>query len=956
MSLDFLEAATRATADSTTNDGRSTIRTVTTTTLIGDIPGDTTSTVDFPGLGQNTSIDGAGDEDWFRLILDADDFLVPVEVKALFGTTLRPVLRFYDSTGKLLASDENPDQSYNAILDFVPPGAGTYFLSVSATLAAATGSYSLYRGADSVGNTPQDAVSISEGEEIKGLVDTTGDVDVYRVEFSSLRQRTLEIDTSRSSDIKVTDKDGTIIFNTRLEGSGVFEIEPRSTGIHYISVDAGFFTSRVPDPFSSFAFTLEATGEVVPDSDGRLSDGDRERVVTSTGGSDLIIEIAAQARHTLTLTSVKGDQPKVSLTSADGKLTYPLTLLSSANDTFVYETPAVPIGDYRFSLQAQDTIEVALKQTGLPTKAYSITELSLFSEKLTQIEGFTTNDIDIATPRSEADGQWQGSSGSDLVFVNNPDGTPFQVNAGAGNDVILLGADPDATVLGGEGADTFILYGTYPKGRTVLDLPDFDPDNDRIVLYVDQGNFFRFGSIGVTEGITEEIVMFPQPVKSVDEIPPFSEYQILELGLDLPPGTDLIADGVIVAQLEQRGEELYTADLGVPAFFTSWTGLSGTLASGVVLSDTIGSLVSTGTEMFSGSDATDFLRTTPIATDLLAEQSVNAGAGADLIWLDRGTRVSVDLGLEPKSEEPDAEPYRRSVVFFDSFGPYSGGNLTYGSGGSTSTTPSRATDGAADVVVVTPQTSGIYFIENVEKADKLVFQGFDKLNTLDDLEKITLQGRNDDGTDATIFYGSPQLLVIGEFAPEQIYLAPANGVIDFGPPPVEVNEMRGTNSPETLKGVAGENLIYGRGGSDRLIGQGAADTLNGGKGADTLIGRGGADTLIGGAGKDTLSGGGGNDVLQGGGGDDVLKGAKGKDVLSGNGGRDKFVFTKKHGADTIIDFTIGKDKIKIVGADDLSDIQFTGKKGKVLVEFGKLDILVEDVTRADLEEAGNFLF
>lgn len=956
MSLTLLNTTTRDGIDNTSTDVVSTLRTVTTTTLFGDVPGDTSTTVDFPGLTADTTIDGGGDEDWFRLTVEADDFLVPVEVKALFGTTLRPVLRFYDADGNLLASDENADQSYNAVLDFVPPGAGTYFLSVSATVASATGSYSLYRGTDSVGNTQDDAVSINEGEEVRGLVDTTGDVDVYRVEFSSLRQRTLDIETSRSSDIIVTDENGTIIFNTRLEGKGSFEIEPRSTGTHYVSIDAGFYTSRVPDPFSSFAFTLDATGEIVPDSDGQLSDGDRERVVTSPGSTDLTLEIAAAARHTITLTSVKGDQPKVSMTSADGKLVYPLTLLSSTDDTFVYETAAVPEGDYHFSLEAQDTIEVALKQTGLPTKAYSITELALFSEKLTQIEGFTTNDIDIATPRSEADGMWRGGAGVDLVFVNNPDGTPFEVNAGGGDDVILLGTNPDATVYGGDGADTFILHGSYPTGRTLLNLPDFDPTEDRIVLYVDSDNFNRFGSIRVAEGITEEIVMFPRPVTTADDLPPFSEYQILELGIDLAPGTDLIADGVIVAQLEQRGADLFTANLGVPSFFTSWTGLSGTLASGVVLSDTLSTLVPTGVESFSGGDGTDFLRATSVAGDSQAEQSVNAGAGADLIWLDSGFRVSLDLGLEPKGDEPEREPYRRSVSFFESYGPYAGGSLTYGSGGSTSSTPSRATDGAADVVVVTPQSSGIFFIENVERADKLVFQGFDTLNTLDDLEKITLQGQNEDGTDATIFYGSPQLLVIGEFAPEQIYLAPSNGVIDFGPPPEEVNEIRGTAEGETLRGEAGPNLIYGRGGADRLIGQGAADTLDGGKGPDTLIGKGGADVLLGRGGKDKLLGGGGSDDLKGGAGNDVLKGAKGKDMLTGNGGRDKFVFAKKHGTDTITDFTIGKDKIKILGTDGLSDIQFTGKKGKVLIEYGNLDVLVEGVTRAELEDEDNFLF
>ena len=78
-----------------------------------------------------------------------------------------------------------------------------------------------------------------------------------------------------------------------------------------------------------------------------------------------------------------------------------------------------------------------------------------------------------------------------------------------------------------------------------------------------------------------------------------------------------------------------------------------------------------------------------------------------------------------------------------------------------------------------------------------------------------------------------------------------------------------------------------------------------------LTGTDGDDTLAGTDGDDTLDGGAGDDTLYGYGGDDTLRGGVGNDVLEGGKGADIFEFAPGDGHDTIKDFEVGVDKIRL---------------------------------------------
>ena len=113
----------------------------------------------------------------------------------------------------------------------------------------------------------------------------------------------------------------------------------------------------------------------------------------------------------------------------------------------------------------------------------------------------------------------------------------------------------------------------------------------------------------------------------------------------------------------------------------------------------------------------------------------------------------------------------------------------------------------------------------------------------------------------------------------------------------------GSNKDDTLIGTAGEDVLLGGNGKD---------TIRAGGGADVLYGDNGDDSLFGEAGIDSLFGGSGNDMLDGGLGNDVLTGGTGNDLLTGGAGRDTFVFGASSGADRILDFARGQDRLLLI--------------------------------------------
>ncbi len=92
-------------------------------------------------------------------------------------------------------------------------------------------------------------------------------------------------------------------------------------------------------------------------------------------------------------------------------------------------------------------------------------------------------------------------------------------------------------------------------------------------------------------------------------------------------------------------------------------------------------------------------------------------------------------------------------------------------------------------------------------------------------------------------------------------------------------------------------------------------TISGNSGNDYLPGTSQDDSISGLAGNDSLEGGGGKDTLIGGSGNDTLVGGFGDDTLTDNAGANTFVlYYSGGGIDTITNFSVSQDFIKVTSA------------------------------------------
>lgn len=97
---------------------------------------------------------------------------------------------------------------------------------------------------------------------------------------------------------------------------------------------------------------------------------------------------------------------------------------------------------------------------------------------------------------------------------------------------------------------------------------------------------------------------------------------------------------------------------------------------------------------------------------------------------------------------------------------------------------------------------------------------------------------------------------------------------------------------DRVEGGLGNDTILAGDGNDTIFGQDGDDAISGGVGNDLLYGEDGRDTVLGGAGDDTLFGGAIDDILLGEDGDDRIDGQGGlRDTISGGSGTDNILAT-----------------------------------------------------------------
>ena len=112
-----------------------------------------------------------GDEDWFRVSLEADESYV-FQLKALasgYGTLVDPLIEIRDASGTLIKAVDDMLISNEPSLQYTPTASGDFYIVVKANSTQDTGTYTLItRAPDDYGNTLQTATAIDMDETLVG--------------------------------------------------------------------------------------------------------------------------------------------------------------------------------------------------------------------------------------------------------------------------------------------------------------------------------------------------------------------------------------------------------------------------------------------------------------------------------------------------------------------------------------------------------------------------------------------------------------------------------------------------------------------------------------------------------------------------------------------------------------------------------------------------------------------
>ena len=124
-----------------------------------------------PGESFSGNLLTQGDEDWFRVDLDANESFV-FKLKALAsgnGSLGNPLLELRDAAGQLVKSVDDMLVTNEPSLQFTPIADGTYYLVVKASEEQDTGTYTLLtRAPDDHGNTQQTATEMQLNDVLMG--------------------------------------------------------------------------------------------------------------------------------------------------------------------------------------------------------------------------------------------------------------------------------------------------------------------------------------------------------------------------------------------------------------------------------------------------------------------------------------------------------------------------------------------------------------------------------------------------------------------------------------------------------------------------------------------------------------------------------------------------------------------------------------------------------------------
>ncbi len=216
------------------------------------VPGgiSTTATIAVGGSVE-TVIDTTGDHDWYRVTLTAGQSYV-FTTQAVFGSNPDSYLYLRDSTGALIASDDDGGDNTFSLIPYTATSSGTFYIDAGTYNDASTGSFRILAiavppaGADSVLGSTGTAATLSVSGGVAGNIETAGDHDWFRITLTAgetyiFRTGGVVADGTVDTTLTVRDASGAQLATNDDAGEGLYSglrFTATTGGTYYLDVGA----------------------------------------------------------------------------------------------------------------------------------------------------------------------------------------------------------------------------------------------------------------------------------------------------------------------------------------------------------------------------------------------------------------------------------------------------------------------------------------------------------------------------------------------------------------------------------------------------------------------------------------------------------------------------------------------------------------------------------------------
>ncbi|GGK53510.1 S8 family serine peptidase [Salinarimonas ramus] len=225
----------------------------------GDVPGNGTTQETLVAGGRVLStLESAGDRDWYRVELNAGD----VVGFALQGGGTNPLgdplLRVYDGLGNLVGSNDDANGTLDSQLQMRVTQSGTYFVEAAAYADRSVGSYLLSHSVldtgGPVGDLPGSGatpVTLAPGVLVRSTLEQAGDDDWFRIEAAAGQTVRVALGgdgTNPLSDpfLRIFDAAGSLVaFNDDFGGT-------RNSYVEFVAPQAGTYFASARSYFDYF--------------------------------------------------------------------------------------------------------------------------------------------------------------------------------------------------------------------------------------------------------------------------------------------------------------------------------------------------------------------------------------------------------------------------------------------------------------------------------------------------------------------------------------------------------------------------------------------------------------------------------------------------------------------------------------------------------------------------------